>query len=176
MFGASFGRLLTSTSKRKMKQFISRLMLESLLIKRTISKTSCCGNWLTLYIPVVLPWVVLVLVFLLARIPLCTPHSFFFFIWFLPFSKVNLYIMNISVEDLLWTLYERHAWIFHFVQREVISRSLALLYNILVVVFFQDSNVKLIKELQLEIRSLKETLKVCVLNINIFITEFYTSV
>jgi len=84
--------------------------------------------------------------------------------------------MNISVEDLLWTLYERHAWIFHFVQREVISRSLALLYNILVVVFFQDSNVKLIKELQLEIRSLKETLKVCVLNINIFVIEFYTSV
>ena len=38
IFGASFGRLLTTTSKRKMKQFISRLMLESLPIKRTISK------------------------------------------------------------------------------------------------------------------------------------------
>lgn len=70
-------------------------------------------------------------------------------------------------------LEERHAWIFHFVQREVISRSVALLCDILVFVFFQDSNVKLIKELQLEIRSLKETLKVC---FNLNINTFYNSI
>lgn len=142
-----------------MKQCLSRLMLEYLLIKRAIFKTSLCGSCPRLKSPAALPEAILVVAFLLAVfLSLSTP--FFLLCLFYAFFVIQCVQNEYSSILTPVMLQERRARIFHFVQREVISQSLVFLYNILVFVFFQDSNVKLIKELQLEIRSLKKTLKV----------------